>query len=400
MSQPELQSSYSPAWRMNASRSSLRDDGAAGQHHQRAAGDQRVAVDERGRAVGGELGGAVPLQQRELHGHQRQPGEHRQPRRARELDQDHQRRPVEHVVGQDVPRLVAEHGADLELVEQVDAARVDHDHRLAGADRRGVRDRELGQVEVVALGQVEPRADRVPVGPDLRQLVLPQPHRGGEELLAQRALVAELDQLAHDHVEHRDRLQRGRRRAVGRVLVGLRGQVERGAGPRAGRSSWCIQTLAVFQPDDEPQPAPGLVDRADLVVDEPRRQRDLAQHVLGDVGLAPSRRAWATRSTARPRAPSSPAARAAAARARPGSVWKLTITSAVPPARRLTPDVLGQLAERLALEPVRRAEQRDAVARLDAELARQRRAAVSGGAGRWHGHEGYARRWRPAGCSG
>ena len=174
----------------------------------------------------GELGGAEPLQQRELHGHQRQPGEDRQPRGAGELDQDHQRGPVEHVVGQDVAGLVAEHRAHLELVEQVDAARVDDDHRLAGADRRGVRDRELGQVEVVALGQVQPRADRVPVGPDLRQLVLPQPHRRGEELLAQRALVAELDQLAHDDVEHRDRLERRRRRTVGRVLVGLRGQVD------------------------------------------------------------------------------------------------------------------------------------------------------------------------------
>ncbi len=212
--------------------------GAAGQHHQRAAGHERVAVDERGRAVGRELGGAVPLQQRELDGHQRQAGEDRQPRHAAQLDQDDQRRPVEHVVGQDVPRLVPEHGADLELVEQVDAARVDHDHRLAGADRRGVRDRELGQVEVVALGQVEPRADRVPVGPGLGQLILPQAHRGGEELLAQRALVAELDQLAHDDVEHRDRLQRGGRGAVGRVLVGLRRTGWRGAGPRAGRSSW------------------------------------------------------------------------------------------------------------------------------------------------------------------
>ena len=69
------------------------------------------------------------------------------------------------------------------------------------------------------------------------------------------------------------------------------------------------------------------------------------------------------------------------------TVWKLTITSAVPPARRLIPTSVGQLAQRVALEPVRRAEQRHAVAGLDAELARQRRAAVSGGAARWHGHK-------------
>jgi hypothetical protein len=127
------------------------------------------------------------------------------------------------VVGEDVPGLVPEHRAHLELVEDVEGARVHHHHRGAGADRGGVGDGELGEVEVVALGEVEPRADRVPVRPGLRQLVLPQPHRRGEELLAQRALVTELDQLAHHHVEHGDRLERRRGGPVGGVLVGLRG---------------------------------------------------------------------------------------------------------------------------------------------------------------------------------
>ena len=57
-----------------------------------------------------------------------------------------------------------------------------------------------------------------------------------------------------------------------------------------------------------------------LLSTSPVGQRDLAQHVLRDVGLAPSTRAWATRSTGPPPAPSSPAARAAAARARRGGV--------------------------------------------------------------------------------
>src|SRR5215207_2236826 len=199
---------------------------AAGEHHHRAAGGERVAIDERRRAVRGQLGGAIPLQQRQLHGQQRQPGDERQPRRARELDQDQQGGPVEDVVGQDVPRLVAEHGAQLELVEQVDCARVDHDHRLSRADRRRVGERELRQVEVVALRQVEPRAGRVPIRPHVPELVVAEAHRRGQELLPVGALVAELDQLAHDHVEHRDRLERRRGGAVGRVLVGLRGQVD------------------------------------------------------------------------------------------------------------------------------------------------------------------------------
>ena len=33
------------------------------------------------------------------------------------------------------------------------------------------------------------------------------------------------------------------------------------------------------------QPGPGFVDRADLVVDQPALERDLAHHVLGQVRL-------------------------------------------------------------------------------------------------------------------
>ena len=191
----------------------------AGHDHQRAARDQRVAVDERRGAVGGELGGAEPLQQHELDRLQRQAREQRHP--AAEVHQDHQRRDVHDVVGQDVARLVAEHRPQLELVEQVERARGDDDHRRAGADRRGVRDGHLRQVEVVALGQVEPGADRVPVRPHRWHLVLAELDRGREVVLPVRALEAELDQLAHDDVEQRDLRERGGRRPVGGVLVGL-----------------------------------------------------------------------------------------------------------------------------------------------------------------------------------
>ena len=62
-------------------------------------------------------------------------------------------------------------------------------------------------------------------GPQVRDLVGAELDGAGEEDLAQRALVAELDQLLHDQVEHRDGLERGRGGAVGGMLVRLRGDV-------------------------------------------------------------------------------------------------------------------------------------------------------------------------------
>ena len=54
------------------------------------------------------------------------------------------------------------------------------------------------------------------------QLLLAQAHRGAQRGGAQRALVAERDELAHHLVEVGDLLQRGGRGAVGGVLVGPR----------------------------------------------------------------------------------------------------------------------------------------------------------------------------------
>ena len=110
--------------------------------------------------------------------------------------------------------------------EHVDGARDDHDHRPLGADRGRVGDRELRQVELRDLGDVQPRERRAVRRPDFGQLVGAELHRAAEEHLAQRALVAELDQLAHHLIEHRDALQRGGRGAVGRVLVRLGGDLD------------------------------------------------------------------------------------------------------------------------------------------------------------------------------
>ena len=107
-------------------------------------------------------------------------------------------------------------------IEQAHELRL-HDHdRLLGADRHRVGARVLGEVEVGHLGDVERRVgDRV-LAPDVAELLLGEPHGRAEVALAQRALVAQLDHLAHDLVQVGDRGERGGRRAVGRMLEGAR----------------------------------------------------------------------------------------------------------------------------------------------------------------------------------
>ena len=134
---------------MNASRLSSVGGLAGGEDHQRAAHRERVAGDERGGAVAAQLGGAEPLEQREPDAPSAAARRSAGRRRGAEPQQDQQRGLVEDVVGVDVRRLVGEHGAAAGVVEQI---RTSSELRTTtgslGADRRGVGERELRQVQV------------------------------------------------------------------------------------------------------------------------------------------------------------------------------------------------------------------------------------------------------------
>ena len=94
---------------------------AGGHHHEQAADDERVADDDRRRAVRRQLGCPEPFEQGEADAHERERPRTAQ-RRAAELQQDHERRLVCDVVGEDVARLVAQDRAQLLAVEQLDGA--------------------------------------------------------------------------------------------------------------------------------------------------------------------------------------------------------------------------------------------------------------------------------------
>ncbi len=196
----------------------LVDHRAAGQRHQGAADDERIARDERRGAIAAQLGRAAPLQQRGAHRRERQ-GE---PCGARQSDQDQQRGAVELVIGEDVSRLMREHRAALGRVQQPHEPGLDDHNRFPRADRHRVGRRNLGEIEVGNVLHVERRVGERVLAPDLLELLLGEAHRGAEIALAQRTLVAELDQLAHDLVQMGDRFQGGARAAVGWVLEGPR----------------------------------------------------------------------------------------------------------------------------------------------------------------------------------
>ena len=79
LSQPGSQSSYSAAWRDERVEAEPARGGAAGHHHQRPAGRQRVRLTSVAARSQRQLRGAVPLEQRQPDRQQRQPGEERQP---------------------------------------------------------------------------------------------------------------------------------------------------------------------------------------------------------------------------------------------------------------------------------------------------------------------------------
>ena len=156
------------------------------------------------------------------------------------------------MLGQDVAGLVREDGPELELVEERDEARVDDHHRLAGADRRRVRDRPLRQVEVVRLGHVQSGQDTLEAAVQLQQ---PLDHRAAAHRLAgdadrlalrpaQHVRGVRPDRVQVDERERRLHLREDRLEA----LVGLHwarhrdrsGRVDRGEGTRLLLDGGCI----------------------------------------------------------------------------------------------------------------------------------------------------------------
>ena len=171
---------------------------AARDDHERAADRERVARDDRSRAVAAQLGGARPLQQRGPDREDGQAGQERQAHAAAQPEQDLQRRPVEDVVAEDVRRLVRQHDPQPLVAEQRRTVELLSDHdRLLRADHRRVHDRPLGQVEGGDGLDVE-HVER-PRGAGPRRCGswwAPSRTPDAEVGAAQRLLVAQVDELA------------------------------------------------------------------------------------------------------------------------------------------------------------------------------------------------------------
>ena len=181
---------------------------AARHAHQGPAGQERISCPERAGAIGGQLGGPRPLEQREVEGFQGQTGQggaaqHSVHDELHELECRHEG----HVVRQHVAHLVCEHRMQLVGVERSCESRGDKRHGLVRADGERVAHRVLGHIKVRARGDVEGVGISTLHRPYLGQLVLPEAHGGAEHQLAKLALVADLTELLDHAIEHGDGVQ-------------------------------------------------------------------------------------------------------------------------------------------------------------------------------------------------
>ena len=91
---------------------------AGGHHHEQAGGDERIAAGECAGAVGGQLRRTGPLEQHREHSAVREPDQEGED--ALELEEDRERRRVQHVIRQHVSELMPEQRPELVRVEHLD----------------------------------------------------------------------------------------------------------------------------------------------------------------------------------------------------------------------------------------------------------------------------------------
>src|SRR5687768_14861522 len=189
--------------------------GPAGELHERALCHEMILHGEQAGAIGGQLALAVPLEQRELEGEQRDAD--REGERAGADREQHERdRAVGHVPAHDVPQLVSEEETSLVVaVEQLERFRVQNDEGVLEADRVRVDLRRLGDVELRALGPVQRGAHVREQRIERRTLLRAHLDGVGQEELPHPSLGDEPGDLSHHLIEAGNRPQRVQRRAIG-----------------------------------------------------------------------------------------------------------------------------------------------------------------------------------------
>ena len=223
---------------------------AAGQFEEGHEASARVLRAQHSGAVGRQLRLAIPLQQGELEGQQRDRGQQRQCAHP-EKEHDERDRAVGGAPRHDMAELLRQHEALLLGLQQFEHAGVDDDERLVEADgpRRG--NRVLRHVELrdrlAGVGPVEGLQHVMVERMQHRPLRRPDQHGVAEKEIANARFAEDAGDLAHHVVtsgEGAERLQGG---AVGRMFPGdrrdlreRRGGHNQGAGdtlPTAGGCS-------------------------------------------------------------------------------------------------------------------------------------------------------------------
>ena len=196
---------------------SVAEIAAAGEAHERALRDDFVLQRQQRSPIARELALAVPLQQPEVEGKERQ--SHRHERHGAHRKNDHGDGAIGHVVAHDVPELVREEKAPLVIAfEEFQRARRHHDEGILVADRVGVDLRRLRDIQLRAFRPVHRGKDVRQERIELRPLNRIHLHGVGKKYLADAALGEEGGYLAHDLIEAGYRAQGVERGAIGWVL--------------------------------------------------------------------------------------------------------------------------------------------------------------------------------------
>ncbi len=170
------------------------------EHAERGLG---VLAGEQAGAVRRQLALAVPLEQCKTNGEQCDPGEERQRCKA-DVEDEGENRVVQRMAAHHVAQFVAEQGAHLVVIEQLQRAGVDDDERPVHAEGAGVDERRLRHEQI---GPHFPVHRRQHVGVECvepRELRRAHAYGIGLEQQPDAALTDEGEHLLHHFVEPRD----------------------------------------------------------------------------------------------------------------------------------------------------------------------------------------------------
>jgi len=178
----------------------------------------RVLRRQQAGAVGGELGLARPLHERDQDDPEGDAAGRNRAEQAAEAQHPLEHGLVDRVPAHRVPQLVPDHEPQLLLAEQVDEGRVEDDHGLVHADAGGVEERTGAHVHLGDQRRVQRGTGLLQQSVQALELPIVHAHRRPQQLQPQSALAHQPGHRLEQRVEPPEPPHRHQRPPVRRVL--------------------------------------------------------------------------------------------------------------------------------------------------------------------------------------